>query len=132
MKQQRWKNPWIFIIFFAFLYFHPTTAASFAQGTQDDPVVCKSYLENLYAWKEVNLVSGEALSLDTGSQFVVIEGKLTVLGHNSEGFIDLTEGIFLKNDEQIPLAHLIICPSGDGRGIKAASDAVILIKGLKK
>lgn len=118
-------------LFFCVLIFILVIPA-FSQGTEEDPVICRSYLENFYNWREVSMVPGQALSLDLGVNFVLVKGRVTIVGVGLEGLVDLTEGKVLRDGDEVASYHLIICPSGDGRGIKTEEDTVILIKGLKK
>lgn len=106
-------------------------SAAFAAepGSQEDPVVTKSYIESFYKWQNVNLKAGQTATTDLSVELVALSGETEVI---SGELIDLTAAQVLKPGDIIPLNHLILSPRSDGRGIKATRDSEILIKGLIK
>lgn len=101
-------------------------------GSKDDPIVTRSYLENLYSWQVTSLQQGQTLSLDLGVTFVLRSGKATVVGAGSQGLVDLTLGRELKDGEKIAPNHLILSPASDRRGLRAISRVVLLTRGLNR
>jgi|GEM_PF-1153138 len=98
-------------------------------GSEQDPVITKSYLESFYKWQTVTLKEGQKLILDLSVEVVVLSGEVEAISTEAGGVIDLTKGMELKNKEIILPYHLILSPKSDGRGIKANKDAEILIRG---
>ena len=45
------------------------------------------------------------------------------------GLADTTAGYDLSNNTAMPSNHLLIIPVADGRGVKATSDAIVMVKG---
>ena len=101
-------------------------------GSIDDPVVTKSYVENIYSWQETALSAGQTISLERGVELIVRQGTVKVVASVDGGLIDLTTGKELGNDEIIPLYHLIICPDSDGRAVKCDVNSLLLTRGLGK
>lgn len=125
------KRYLIFAIAIVFICLQPFTAILAQEpGSLDDPVVTKSYVENLFCWQTTALPEGQTTSLDLGAEIIVRTGTVKVIGSTQGGLIDLTSGKMLENGETIPLYHLIISPESDGRAIQAETKALLLIKGL--
>ncbi|MBM3464920.1 MAG: hypothetical protein FJX76_22710 [Armatimonadetes bacterium] len=101
-------------------------------GSKDDPIITRSYLENLHSWQVTNLQDGQTLSLDMGVTFVLRSGKAAVVGVGAEGLVDLTAGRELKDGEKIVANHLMLSPASDRRGLRAQSSVVLLTRGLTR
>ncbi|MHB2015387.1 MAG: hypothetical protein ACYCW6_00410 [Candidatus Xenobia bacterium] len=101
-------------------------------GSSRDPLITRSYLEQLYAWQYTNLAEGQTVSLDMGAMLVIRTGKAVVVGQGNEGLIDLTKGEELKDGDVIPPFHLILSPASDRRGLKAMSAVVAMTRGQSK
>jgi hypothetical protein len=67
-----------------------------------------------------------------GVQFVLRSGSALVIGTGGEGLMDLTAGRELKDGEKIPACHLMMSPASDRRGLRAASQVVLLTRGLSR
>ena len=125
-------------------------------GADDDPLISKSYVDSILIPKiqkmidskfsEVS-VNGGSESAD-GAKFVVVEasegdeiictagtelilrmGKATVIATQKGGLADTTSGYDLEDGKSMPSNHLLIVPVADGRGIKADTDIIVMIKG---
>ncbi len=126
-------------------------------GTDDDPLISKSYIEDYLMPKIEQLIESKlaALGGSTGSgstaqaeAFVVVEakagdkiicsagaelilrmGKATVIATEKGGLADTTAGHDLSDGSAMPSNHLLIVPVADGRGLKADTDIIVMIKG---
>ncbi len=101
-------------------------------GSNQDPLISRSYLESLYAWQYTNLAEGQTSSLDMGAMLVIRTGQAQVVGNGKEGLIDLTAGKELTDGMAIPPLHLILSPASDRRGIKAITSVVAMTRGQSK
>lgn len=168
---------------------HIVQAASAEPGTEEDPLVTKSYVDDVLAQlmkelegiKKENLLLRETVSklsavnssqgdlgtdevlektstelneinnqlelLKAGHLFKVLEleaGQKLLAGDSAEiivrlgrasavasgsGLIDISAGNIkdILSGQVIPNSHLLLAPVGDGRGIKAVSDKVIVL-----
>ena len=130
--------------------------ASVAQpGTEGDPVVSKSYVDEEISklnakiqeleaklekqsaskFEVVELKSGQKLIAGESTEIIVRAGKtLAISGKYGDGLSDLTTDEADKGnlaaDQIVPLNHLLLAARDDGRGIKAVSSKVyVLVKG---
>lgn len=117
-------------------------------GTEQDPLVTRSYVDDkLQALADkgyvdqlvtarvqplnlqvVELPTGKQLVAEGGTEIVVRAGRATVVGSNLGGLADVTVGRDLAKGEA-PLNHLLVVPRSDGRGLKAITDCVVLVRG---
>jgi hypothetical protein len=111
---------------------NPSAVQAAEPGSKDDPIITRSYLDNLHAWQVTNLAEGQTLSLDLGVRFIVRSGKVDVVGNGTSGLLDLSEGRELRDGERVPLNHLIFSPASDRRGLRSATSAVLLTCGLSR
>ncbi|SNX54517.1 hypothetical protein [Thermoanaerobacterium sp. RBIITD] len=116
-------------------------------GSQQDPLVSKSYVDNKYdevksyvdskigsgavgsSYDIVELKAGESITLYEGSEAIVRTNNSSVIVTKTDGVSDLTGGKDLKNDTLIPANHLLLFPRSDGRGIKANNYTIIVVMG---
>lgn len=102
-------------------------------GSVQDPVITKSYLENYYNFQILVLLPEEKLIPATGSELMLRTGKAIIIkGKTEQGLVDLTTGEELKPGSLISINHLLINPRSDGRGIKAKSKVILLIRGSRE
>jgi hypothetical protein len=99
-------------------------ASSAEPGTDQDPLITKSYFDRYYELKIVEMVPGQKMILEAGSEFIIRSGKAVAITTESGGLADVTAGVDIKNGQVIPLNHLIIVPRDDGRGFKIMPEAV--------
>lgn len=113
-------------------------------GSQADPIVTKSYVDmivsNLQKYVDsksagsgnlevVYLAKGEQLIAENGTEIILRSGVATVIDAPNGGLCDITAGKDLKNGEKISQNHLLIVPRSDGRGVKAETDVVLMVRG---
>lgn len=121
-------------------------------GTQDDPLITKSYVDNVLVpqlEKEfadrleaempdspensgdfvlVTLSSGDKLSLSSGCELILREGSAMCTG-SSAVMVDTTGGVSLQSGAYLLANHLYVVSVQDG-GLKITGDSTkLLIKG---
>ena len=102
-------------------------------GTDGDPLVTRSYIENVVypatRFKVIEVNQGQSLILGDGSEAILRMGTATVIGTQKGGLSDVTMGFDLADGTAVQGNHLLIAPLNDGRGIKAHSYCLIMVKG---
>ena len=123
-------------------------------GTEGDPLISKSYIDDVLMPKIEQYVESRIAGLSSGggkgeaATFVVVEasagdeiicsagtelilrmGSATVIATEKGGIADTTAGYDLAHGTPMPSNHLLIVPVSDGRGIKANNDIIVMIKG---
>ncbi|MDY3118449.1 MAG: hypothetical protein SOW18_02800 [Peptoniphilus sp.] len=122
-------------------------AAIPAFANDDDPLVSLSYLnQRLEAIEKklsqapvvggesntlevVDLKAGEKVIVAQGAELIPRSGRVEIIAAESGGLSDVTGGGDLKEGENAPVNHLLIAPRSDGRGVKAATHAIVLVRG---
>ena len=137
------KRAWILI---AILILAATVAVFAADpGSEGDPLISKSYLEGPFAEWVRGLVAenkaepavftvesfkkGEKVTFQAGTELILRMGKATVVATEKGGLADATDGFDLQNGAAFPSNHLLIVPVGDGRGLLAEEDVLVMVKG---
>ena len=113
-------------------------------GSQSDPIVTKSYVDLVESKlrqyvdsksngsKELEIVylaNGEQLIAESGTEISLRSGIATVIDAPNGGLCDITAGKDLKKGEEISQNHLLIVPRSDGRGVKAQTNVVLMVRG---
>ncbi len=125
-------------------------------GTDTDPLISLSYLTDVFMPKvqqyvdsriaEVNTESnggtasaavfrvveakaGDEIICSAGAELILRMGQAKIIATEKGGLADTTAGYDLANGSQMPSNHLLIVPVADGRGIKADTDIIVMIKG---
>lgn len=114
-----------------------------AVGT-DDPLITESYLNDVFMQEVKDYIdankggsSFEVLSIEKGKTFIgksgceviLRQGKAEILGSDLGGLSDVTLAGDLSTGYDMPANHLLIIPRDDGRGFKAKTNVVIMVKG---
>jgi hypothetical protein len=124
---------------------------SFASaGSETDPLISLSYLEqrisevkkyvddkvsgsnnsNPNKLEVIELNSGQKIIGREGTEFILRSGKAIAQVSDLGGISDVTEGVDLKEGENIPRNHQLIIPRDDGRGLVIIEDSTfILVRG---
>ena len=120
--------------------------------TQNDPLVTKSYVDQIVAAQVKEQVEEAVVALDIpqetsgsfivlqvtkgsriygdeGTEFILRSGEAYATAGTNGPMIDVTAGIDLAEDMPLNKNHLLLCPRNDGRSIVAQSDIYIMIKG---
>ncbi len=122
-------------------------------GTESDPLISKSYIDDVlipqfeeYVQKEVKkagskdsssnngfelveLDKGDRLICENGTELMLRMGTAKIIATEKGGIADATYGADLPDGTEMPSNHLLIVPVNDGRGIKATSDVIVMVKG---
>lgn len=124
-------------------------------GASDDPLITKSYIENTLMpqlkqyvesrmaeigtggtgtetaakFNVVNISAGQQVICSAGTELILRMGNATVIATEKGGIADTTAGYDLANKAQVPANHMLIVPVSDGRGVKASTDIIMMIKG---
>ncbi len=124
-----------------------TFASSAASpGTDDDPLVTKSYIDEVvYPYIDskatgsatnnleiVSIKAGQTLVGEAGTEIILRSGAATAVASSKGGLCDITAGIDLPDDIAIPTNHMLIVPVSDGRGAYAAGDCIFMVRGEYK
>lgn len=114
------------------------TYIAYAQvGGENDPVISLSYLQQIFkpelkkelTFDVVSVKEGESVICDAGSELILRMGTAEIIATEKGGIADVTEGYDLTDKSKMPSNHHLIVPVGDGRGAKALTDCLIMIKG---
>ncbi len=114
-----------------------TYIASAQIGSDSDPVISLSYLEQIFkpelteqmSFKVVSLTKGQTLDCKAGAELILRMGTADIVATVKGGLADVTEGTDLSDGANMPSNHHLIVPVGDGRGLKATSDCLVMVKG---
>ncbi len=123
-----------------------------AAGTQDDPLVSKSYVDDKIN-QVLEIVNGGSVSVDgtiapaggsyqpvyasvgqvvlggEGTEMILRSGKANIYIEGVDGLVDATTGKNLTTGDVATSNHIMIVPRDDGRGVKVTEAAWFLIKG---
>lgn len=135
------KRVWILVALMILALTFVVAAAT--PGTEEDPLVSKSYLEGPFAQWVQGLIAekpmpvfevqafkkGETVTFTAGTELILRMGKATVVSTEKGGLADVTDGIDLQNGASFPSNHQLVVPVGDGRGLKAEEDILVMVKG---
>jgi len=98
-------------------------------GTGGDPLVSKSYVDNVALYRVVEVAAGQRVIGEAGTEMVLRAGQATAIVSDLGGLLDLTAGIDTPGGAEIPANHLIVIPRSDGRGFYAVTDLTLMVKG---
>lgn len=115
-------------------------AASADPGSEKDPLVTKSYVDNLIAqikgsggtsnsYTAIQLTAGQKLIGNEGTEIILRSGEATAIDNGANGISDLTGGKDLMTGNGINPNHLLLVPRSDGRGIAATTDIWVMVRG---
>jgi len=106
------------------------TASDFEPGSERDPLVAKSYVDRYAKFELLSVEAGRAvLPANTGAEIVVRSGRAVAIAGEAGGLADVTAGRDIGDGAAIPLNHLLVVPRADGRGLKASTDLILMIRG---
>lgn len=125
-----------------------------APGSEDDPLISKSYLDEVMlpdiyayideamsptntdgtgettAYEVVNVSADKKVYLEKGAEVILRMGTATTIASRRGGLADVTAGYDLPDGSNVPPNHELIAPLSDGRGVCIGdSDAILMIKG---
>ncbi|MCL6451592.1 MAG: hypothetical protein K6T75_09905 [Acetobacteraceae bacterium] len=99
-------------------------------GSEQDPLVARSYVDQWVQFQVVSLGAGQRLEAAApGVEIVVRVGRVRAVASPAGGLVDATDGRNLGQGETVSPNHLIIVPRADGRGVEAAGDVIAMVRG---
>lgn len=99
-------------------------------GGNRDPLVTKSYADNLVQWNVVELNKGQVLDCEAGTELIIRAGTAQIVAPTANvGVPDVTAGKDLVSGTVVPHNHHLIIPRTDGRGIEAQNYIIVMYKG---
>lgn len=112
-------------------------------GSEDDPLISLSYIENVLmpyideavsgnqGFVVVEVEKGDSIEFFSGAEIILRsgDGVISIPKNASGGFTDVTAGVDVVNGDDAEANHLLICPRSDGRKIKAKSKLYIMVRG---
>ncbi|MBR0598919.1 hypothetical protein [Sinanaerobacter chloroacetimidivorans] len=109
-------------------------------GSEGDPVVTKSYVDAQIAqlksggsasdtYKAVQLTAGQKLIGNEGTEVILRSGEATAIDNGANGVSDITGAKDLMTGQTVAQNHLLLIPRSDGRGILAATEVWIMVRG---
>ncbi len=108
------------------------TAQTNEPGSAADPLVSRSYVDQLALFRVVSVPAGQVILGEAGTEMVVRGGKATVVTTPQGGLLNVSAGLDMQQGEAVPPNHLIVVPRSDGRGFHAQTDLVLMVKGPAK
>ena len=112
-----------------FLMGRSASAAGTTPGTDADPLVSKSYVDQYTQWVPVQVKAGQTITGEGGTEFILRSGKAVAVETGGAGLADVTAAKDLLRGVSIPLNHLLLVPRTDGRGLKVSVDSWVLVRG---
>ncbi|MFV0516873.1 MAG: hypothetical protein ACK5MV_05715 [Aminipila sp.] len=104
-------------------------AATDQPGSENDPVVTKSYVDSRTSYSPISLTAGQKLIGGEGCEIILRSGEATAIDNGANGISDLTAGIDLMTGSSVGANHLLLVPRNDGRGITAVTDIWVMVRG---
>lgn len=119
------------------------SAAVAAPGSEEDPVVTKSYVDSQIAqiksggvstesYKAVQLAAGQKLIGKEGTEVILRSGEAAAIDNGANGVSDITGAMDLMTGQSVAQNHLLLIPRSDGRGIQAITEIWVMVRGTYK
>ncbi|HKM39050.1 MAG TPA: hypothetical protein VJ036_02150, partial [bacterium] len=124
MKPNRWLPFGLVLMMAVGLAMLPTAGAASGldPGSEQDPLVAKSYVDSLISLQVLELDQGAVVRGEAGTEMVLRGGQAVAVTTPQGGLADLTGGRDIQNGETVPANHLLLIPRSDGRGLLALTD----------
>jgi len=150
------KNLYSIVLVFLLIFAALTANIVMAEpGGEDDPIISLSYIEKTVipelkeyvdakiaaisgnsgnsvkapVFEVVEISQGQKLIAEAGTELILRMGSATIIATEKGGLADTTAGYDLPNLSNMPSNHLLIVPLGDGRGLVAQTDIIVMVKG---
>ncbi len=81
------------------------------------------------SFEVVNVPAGRSVIGKAGSEIIVRAGAAKAIDNGEDGVSDVTAGLDLRGGVTVETNHLLLCPRDDGRGVYAASELWIMVRG---
>lgn len=153
-EQMKIRSKWLIALAVTFALTAATAAvwaAAGEPGSESDPVVTKSYVDQKItelkkslssgsgsqgeeggayeSYTAVNVPAGKRLIGGEGAEFILRSGEALAIDNGKDGVSDLTGGADLKSGQAVAKNHLLLIPRDDGRGIEAKGELWVMIRG---
>ena len=100
-----------------------------APGSEEDPVVTKSYVDAKTGYLALKMEAGQTLIGAEGTELILRSGEATAIDNGANGVSDMTGGADLMTGNKVLLNHLLLIPRSDGRGIAVSTEAWVMVRG---
>ncbi|MCD1146782.1 hypothetical protein LQU94_01465 [Peptoniphilus sp. KCTC 25270] len=77
----------------------------------------------------VNANAGSRIVGASGTEMILRSGRATAIASDLGGLSDVTEGRDIPEGEEVKSNHQLILPRSDGRGLKAKTDVIVMVRG---
>ncbi len=125
------------------ILFFALAATAAGPGTDSDPLISKSYIDTVVypyidksvaaaggsALEVVNVSAGDSIICGAGAELILRSGSAEAITSRSGGLCDTTAGLDIKEGSPVAANHLLIIPRDDGRGARAVTDCVFMVRG---
>ncbi len=112
-----------------FIVGHQGRASSVAPGSDADPLVARSYVDQYLSLVVVEVAKGQTLVGGAGTEIILRSGTARAVASQLGGVCDLTGGRDLPQGELVKTNHLLLVPRADGRGIRADTALFVMVRG---
>ena len=109
-----------------------TPAAKAAVQTEIETLTAKireGFSTGTGAFEVVNVQAGKSVIGKAGTEIIVRAGAAKAIDNGEDGVSDVTAGLDLRGGVTVETNHLLLCPRDDGRGVYAASELWIMVRG---
>jgi len=100
-----------------------------APGSEGDPLAARSYVDQVARWQVVVLQAGQTIIGSQGTEFILRAGQAQAVATAAGGLADITAGADLTDREAVRANHLLVVPKDDGRGLRAVTQVILLVRG---
>jgi hypothetical protein len=105
-------------------------ASSSEPGSEQDPLVSRSYVDQYVQIQVVTLAPGRRLeAMSGGTEMILRAGTARAVSSPAGGLVDATAGRDLGGGATVPPNHLLIVPRADGRGVTAVTETILMVRG---
>ena len=98
-------------------------AASVASATDPTPGT-----NQMVPFEPLFVPAGSTLIAYGGTEIILRSGRAVAIA-DSDGLVDVTAGVDIRNGTSIPTNHLLLVPRTDGRGMYFVTEGWLMIKG---
>ena len=127
----------ILALVMAFTTILAVAVSAYDAENSNDPIITKSYIDQVVipyvdqatAFTVVSLAPGQMLIGENGTEFILRMGTATVIATEKGGLCDTTIGGDWPNGSSAPANHMLIVPVSDGRGVRAETEVLVMVKG---
>jgi len=117
------------LIIMVILSYFSFSWGGFDPGSEADPLVTKSYVDQYAQVRILNIPEGKFLKPNLGTEIILRAGEIKMIAGPGGGFADLTVGEELEDGAKPNKNHLLMTPRADGRGFKTLTTSVIIVRG---